>query len=543
MTILSKEFLRNINEDRLCLEVLIPLLQAMQFRDVTYTHGGSGEQGKDIVCWKEDELGSRRNYALVVKAIKVTGKAKVAKGTAGEIITQIQQCFGESYLDPITSESELVHQCWVISSQQIGKEAEKAIRSSLSPATLERNVQFVDGDRLWEYIERYMPLSAIWSKLEDVGKTLGQIDSHYQPKVTLEPNSNIHFELVEKFPGAAKEKPITISTIFQFPQTPEGDAARNAFEKTYKTGEPADIPLQYLQSINLPDFLAPLVKLETLQKGVMSIGEVVSSPHIFVKIKVVCDDGSTAVIDYIDLAAKWSGNQKITLENKELGNPFHIELELIPEQKFANFKITTDITDVTNVYQLLNIYNFQNCLSKPFKLNILNRENNLLIFSQSSHGICTPVELTILEELKDLIEIQNRVKIPINIPARRLSEEERRSISHLRAILHRPNWTKDWDYLDVELSPEGIEDFLDIVVDRDDLFFRITEDEKEELFGSIIPIGEVQITYRHARVENLGEIRGRKGSLGSGESIKVHLVPNELESVVEIEYLGWMTKY
>jgi hypothetical protein len=539
MALLSKEIIQNMNEDRLCLEVLIPLLQAIKFSDVTYTHGGAGEQGKDIVCWKEDELGSRRNYALVVKAVKVTGKAKVAKGTAGEIITQIQQCFGEPYLDPITSEPQLVHQCWVISNQEISKEAEKAIRSGITPATLDRNVQFIDGDRLWLYIEKYMPLSAIWSKLEDVGKTLDQIDTHYQPKVTLEPNSNIHFELVEKFPGAAKEKPITISTIFQFPKTPEGDAARKAFEMTYKTGEPAEIPLQYLQSINLPDFLAPLVNLETIQKGVLSIGEVVSSPHIFVRIRVMCDDGDTAEIEYFDLAAKWSGHQKITLENKELGNPFHIELEIIPEQKVANFKITTKKSEWINVFQLFNLFNFQNCISKPCKLIILNRENNLPIFSQTSQGIGESVDTALLEELKDLITIQNRVKIPINIPTRELSEDERRSIAHLRAILHKPKWTKDWEYLDVEISPEGIEDFLETIGNQDDLFFRVTEEEQEELFCVIIPIGEVQLTYRHARVENIDELNHQEKTLGAGESIKVHLIPNGPDSVLEVEYAGW----
>jgi hypothetical protein len=542
MALLTKELIQSMNEDRLCLDVLIPLLRAMNFRNVTYTHGGSGEQGKDIVCWKEDVLGSRRNYALVVKAVKVTGKAKVAKGTTGEVITQIQQCFGEPYLDPITSEPQLVHQCWVVSSQEISKEAERAIRSSLSPATLDRNVQFIDGGRLWSYIEQYLPLSAIWSKLDDIGKTLGQIDTHYQPRVTLEPNSNIHFDLVEKFPGAAKEKPIEFSTVFQFPQTPEGSAARQAFEKSFETGEPADIPLQYLQSVKLPDFLASLVGLETLQKGMLHIGEAVTSPHIFVKIKVACDDGDTAEIEYVDLAAKWAGHQKITLVNKELGNPFHIELEISPEQKNAKFKITTETPQSFNVFQLYHIFHFQSCLNKACTLVILNRENDLPIFSQTSHGLCLPVETAILEELKDLIKIQNRVKIPINIPTRELSENERRSIAHLRAILHRPKWTRTWDYLDVGISVEGIDSFLETVGGREDLFFRVTEEEQEGLFGVEIPLGEVQISYRHAKVENLDEIKHQKDTLAAGESIKVHLVPNGPESVVEIEYLGWLAK-
>ena len=53
---LIKERIREMNEADLSTEVLIPLLRAMGFRDVTYCHGGSAEQGKDITCWKSSEL-------------------------------------------------------------------------------------------------------------------------------------------------------------------------------------------------------------------------------------------------------------------------------------------------------------------------------------------------------------------------------------------------------------------------------------------------------------------------------------------------------
>jgi hypothetical protein len=195
--ILTKDAVQQMSEDVLCKEVLIPLLRAMNFRDVTFVHGGSAEQGKDIVCWKEDELGTRQNIAIVAKAIKVSGKAKVAKGTTGEIVTQIQQCFGEPFLDPITAAPQPVHLCWIVTNQEIGKEGEKAIRSALMPNTLERNIKFVSGDQLWALVERYMPFAGIWEKLGDVGKTLSQLDSHYQPKVTLLPDSNVHLELVK----------------------------------------------------------------------------------------------------------------------------------------------------------------------------------------------------------------------------------------------------------------------------------------------------------------------------------------------------------
>ena len=49
-------------------EIVIPLLNGMGFKDVIDFHGGAGEQGKDIVCWKSDDLDNRTNYAIVLKS-------------------------------------------------------------------------------------------------------------------------------------------------------------------------------------------------------------------------------------------------------------------------------------------------------------------------------------------------------------------------------------------------------------------------------------------------------------------------------------------
>lgn len=64
---LTKEQLEQMREAEL-VSVLISLMKAMAYQDVAEYHGGAGEQGKDIVCWKTDELGNRTNLAVVVKS-------------------------------------------------------------------------------------------------------------------------------------------------------------------------------------------------------------------------------------------------------------------------------------------------------------------------------------------------------------------------------------------------------------------------------------------------------------------------------------------
>src|SRR5690242_20685100 len=110
---LSLERLRSLSETDLRRKVLIPLLEGMDFHDVTEVHG-SRELGKDIVMWKDDSFRGRINYAVVVKAKKVTTGA-----SSHDVCRQIRECFGSSYTDPISLETRAVDRVIVINSDKI----------------------------------------------------------------------------------------------------------------------------------------------------------------------------------------------------------------------------------------------------------------------------------------------------------------------------------------------------------------------------------------------------------------------------------------
>jgi len=70
---LTRTRLASMTEDELQ-KVLVPLFEAMGFQNVEI-HQGNTELGKDLVIWKLGDLGERVNYAVLVKAKTVTGKA------------------------------------------------------------------------------------------------------------------------------------------------------------------------------------------------------------------------------------------------------------------------------------------------------------------------------------------------------------------------------------------------------------------------------------------------------------------------------------
>jgi len=93
-----REGLGTLKEDGLREKVLKPLFEAMGFKDVFLYHGGSLETGKDIVMWREDDFGIRRNWAVVAKATSISGSVTARSG-AGEVRTQVEQCQGLGFIN------------------------------------------------------------------------------------------------------------------------------------------------------------------------------------------------------------------------------------------------------------------------------------------------------------------------------------------------------------------------------------------------------------------------------------------------------------
>src|SRR4051812_22651694 len=112
---LSREEVEKMSESDLRTRVLIPLFDAMGYKDVRLYHGLSGEQGKDIVMWKPEDISPRVNYAVVAKKKSISGQVQ-GSGSAGEVATQVRQTFGSSYRDSTTLEEQRANVCIVVTS-------------------------------------------------------------------------------------------------------------------------------------------------------------------------------------------------------------------------------------------------------------------------------------------------------------------------------------------------------------------------------------------------------------------------------------------
>jgi len=532
---LTKDQFKKMKEDELCREVIEPLLRAMGYRDVTTHHGGSAEQGKDIVCWKEDSSGRRDNLAIVAKAVALTGQAK-GKGSAGEVSTQVNQCFGEPFLDPLTGVEQEVHQCWIVTNQKITKEAEKAIQSAI-PSLYRRYVVFVSGDKLWEYVEKYL-LVAFLQAIDKAMREAVAADSHYFPEVTIT-RSGTHITLQEKYPGASIDKPMVVRGSFEFPNNPEGKALRDALDAHIKTGSPVEIPATYIKDIEVPEVFQRLTGLDISQLASISVSSPANIRRVPVKVQITRDDGEVFSIDYVELNLVQAGTEEATFNNSEQPIPFLITVVLKTAVRKAT--INVNIKDgAYNALQTLSIIKFHNCFTKPAKVSIVSIDTGIPVLGSTLVSKRNkPLSKAFEEMVADLAVIQEKVRRPIVFPDRNFTREEREVIAKLRTILHEGTIEGTWKQLELEVEVSQIPSLIQTFRDGEDFRFRAEGEEVVLLFGTEIPLGKISQVFYDARIEDVAGLEARLGKLKEGVAVlPVRLVPFPGNRAV-IRYLDW----
>ncbi|KHK02795.1 NACHT domain-containing protein [Desulfovibrio sp. TomC] len=93
LTLIEKK-LQSLSEHELTIDILIPLFQAIGYSKIDY-NGGPYEEGKDIICWKKDELNDIELMVCQVKKYKPTAKASDNKSFM-EVVNQLQQASEKS---------------------------------------------------------------------------------------------------------------------------------------------------------------------------------------------------------------------------------------------------------------------------------------------------------------------------------------------------------------------------------------------------------------------------------------------------------------
>lgn len=410
---LTREQLLEMNELQLQKEILRPLFERMGYQDV-HIHQGPTEAGKDLVMWKLGDFGQRVNYAVVAKAKPISGSASGSSG-AGTVATQIQQCFGKNYLDHVTAGEERVNHVYVVCSQEISQVAIDAIKSALGTSVIERCVDFIDAGKLWMFIQQYLSERVLLDKLGEIGKTLDNLNPNWRVVGNIS-GEDVKLSLEPKTPAAVVDEPLQITGHFRIPNTPEGKAKKEEFERAMKTGSTVTMTAEYLDRIDMPDFLVPLMGEPDKTKWQLTIGSAPASNVLVAKITMSCADGEQAVLEYIPLIPIRGGDEEITFSNEYQKVPWRITVVFNRTDHTSVFHYKIESLGM-NVKRILDAVKFNHAIAKGGILTVEHLDSGLTLnqMKVASGMVETPPKF-LFDILERLVFIQQKTGTLIHVP-------------------------------------------------------------------------------------------------------------------------------
>ncbi len=531
---ITREGLKKIKENELRKDVLIPLFEAMGFRDVTDFHG-TQELGKDIVMWKEDETGSRENYAIVAKASRVTGNASKV---ISEIRTQVDQCFGSSYKETKNHSEQFVNKCWIISSSQIKPEAREKLISVFKSSNLDKNIRIIDGNELWKLIEKYLIKETFWDKANDIDNILDSLSPHYSLELNTKKGKKV-LSVSPKYPEALKDHPITFTGSFITPTTPEGEKIRKDLDDFLKKGTPVEIEKPFFEGFELPDFISQI-----FGKSETSKIKLESNPPkepIPVRIEFNSADGTSHKLEYISLVIQKEGIEETALVNQNQNIPVQTILVFNAVSKKAT--ITLKSKSGVNARQWLDGILLKDALAKKgeFVITFLDHNTDPLILEieeQPSKRISN----NNIEFLEKLVLIQEKTQCTIYFPPEKIAKEDIDSVDELIQIITTGKLGGTWNSLDAEFYRDGVNRLVNSLENKSELGISLilASDMSKKLFDTEIPLGRVRMIFENAIPQNgIEELREFLKTASKEDYISIRLVPSIPNSKSTMLYLDW----
>lgn len=524
---LNRDAIAKLSEAELRQLVLLPLFKAMGYEDVFEYHGGSLEQGKDITMFKPDPFEGRVNYAVVVKAGRISGAAE-GSGSAGAAVMQVQQAFGRPYLDHKTGEERKVHRVLVVASGEIKKEAINAACSALEATRLDKYVSWISGETLWDLLVTHIPSAAV----ADLARTTHLLGSWA-------PGMGVTAAIRDGVVSVALEADHTVpvKARFSFPDDASGRAAYAALQQTLRTGRAVELDGKYVEIEGLPPALASML----LPVGRVGIGPVPSSETVRVALEAETNSGHIARVQGIELRCIRSGSDEAVFSNTHQSLPWTITLELTQTTKSA--KVTFGFKSApAPVNRLLQLLRFERALSEPARVRLVNEDTDL------------PFLTLILEEpvvrkgqaaLLDLMEAASKLQllsgVPLSVPFRDFSPEEISTMREIRSAISSGSSSRKWSTFTAVLSREGFEDLARQHGSAPPARMAMKEDGYQwQFFDSVVPSGETILDIQGATLTDEELARAKALFEGGSSEVRVTFTSANDGSVTR-HFLNWLS--
>jgi len=533
--VLTAASIAAMNEATLWRRVLIPLFEAMGYRDVREFHH-TRELGKDIVAWTLGASGTRENHAVVAKAAPLNGRAGWGPGSVSEVMAQIHQSFGDPFPDLATGALSPVDHCWVITNKAVAPEARVTLSAALRGSPHAGKITIVDGQGLWELVKEHMP-SAFFTQVGEAIARGTALDPHYTIDVATN-NGEITYIVHEKHPGAFDERPLT----FEIDPVPARAEVLAALRQVHEEGVEVQLTGEAARAIHLADefrHLAP--PLDTVSGVTIAPPE----PIVSYTARLVVDDGSQQPLSFenlaIDLLKIRPGEGRFTNRRRPSGILLRFDMHL-GEAPTGDAPLAGGVLHYEpisrNVADLLVHHQLAARLRRRCTLRLINQATHERIIElRTTAATTTAGEAKTRAFLGNLVQLQDRCGVALNIPAD-ADETDLATLDRLSAIVATGVVRGRWERLELTATitePAALEEMLS----GEPRPLRLVGTGAERFGGASIDLGSAEITYLSARLEDPEAVRAQLAT--NPTSVRLGFTPGEIDTL-ERRYTDWLPR-
>ena len=341
-----------------------------------------------------------------------------------------------------------------------------------------------------------------------------------------------------KYPGAgSRTPPCWATTLSTFGNALKGRRHIAPLRTHIETGAPVTISKPYLQEVELPEPLVPLLDPESKGFEMIAVGPAQTDQQLLVRMLIECEGKVKATWEHIDFRCTQAGTEEATYD--AISIPWRFRLIFRKRQTQLSF--TLSIAG-TNAKRALEAARFAQALAEGGELKIESEETGLEIRRiPVKPGDFVAPDLHWLQLFERLALIQAKVRIPITVPDRGITQEDARAIFETASALETGRATLQINSGTFAMDREAALRMLQEGKNAETFALGFETEEIADILGVKIPVGPVRLLCKRAYIadSDLEKLKADIATAGEHDSVTIRFKPFE-GCPLEVQYLKWL---
>lgn len=339
------------------------------------------------------------------------------------------------------------------------------------------------------------------------------------------------------YPTISRGKSIEIEAKFVFPETPEGQTARRAFEQHFAAGDIAEIDGQFIQELKFSEWWTRLFGKIDPSQGRLVLGPGKSEQPVPARLDLTSQDGVSASVPYVDLRILKRGSNEITLSNE--GQQIPLQFLFVFREPDHHFRMTFRVTGPgTNVCDTRDLVSFLDTIARGCKLRITFLETQHTFEPELPGGHIDVPHPEFVSIVDNLCMIQQKTGCTLALDSDwSLADGEIQTINELVEIFKTGRVVKHNAILTGNFRKAALDLMLEVHRTGKPISLRLEGDDSwMELLGIKIPLGPYREHISGVLDISVAELERAIADMEAKDELEVRFV----EAQVVEEFTDWL---